>query len=881
MKRKFILLWTTFLAFSSYKAQQPVQVPIGMKSPQSYELERYGNIPVNLNVGQIDYNIPLFSTQIPGTNKTYTLDITYNSSGFIPAKKSNYVGLNWLLNYGGAITREVIGFPDDKYIKEPFQVAQDAAGYLIGARTLNLTSKDIYDNNYPKYLVGNVESGYGVKINNYNLAELEPDKFNFNFMGISGYFYIGYDLKPVIVGNDPNIQIDITGITAQSSTYCKPQDSQIIITDSEGNKYYFGGESNNLEISYNLGSFLASPPTQRSPSYYISGWYLTKVEFSSGSKIKIENKKYEDNPYSYTLNRDFCYNNSLPPTNSNSVNEPFFDINYYSNRINYDLNQSLTHPIHKGPKIQTTAYGAYYQMNLVKKVFPEKITIDDAAIVKFNYKEYPYYLPSGGYPTSLPSYYNYRSFKLDNIDIQKINQTSNKKFFFSFYRHKDYFFLDSLTENDKIYKFEYYKNSNLPNANTVGIDYWGYWNGKDEFMNTLLPDYAMDIDNTGNYTITGNSREPNSAFADVSLLKKVIYPTNGYTEFIYENHDYSQRIKRDASYQFYPYLAKENGIIGGARIKQMINYDGKTIKTTDYKYAKGNSNVSSGINSSYFRYATIGKLDESTSGAFWLIENLNSFTPNTYSSSPINYSEVKEYINSKLQKKYIFSDLRTVRDTMALRNDLRPQVGISGFGMPPAYLRENLPTEAVSNEYHRGKLLRTVFYNDNNDSIRIIDNKYSKYPTQFENKFVTRVNYDRIYKRFYKIPLLPSLLTSQTITDIKDGKLLVTKTNSYFSNPFPINLNKQEVNFPDNSSSSTTYQYAHEKGNQKLINANMIGIPLQTTTTKDGKVIANVETKYDDPANLLPTSVLSYDLQNPAVSKTELTYDLYDNKGNI
>ena len=42
----------------------------------------------------------------------------------------------------------------------------------------------------------------------------------------------------------------------------------------------------------------------------------------------------------------------------------------------------------------------------------------------------------------------------------------------------------------------------------------------------------------------------------------------------------------------------------------------------------------------------------------------------------------------------------------------------------------------------------------------------------------------------------------------------------------------------------------------------MIGIPLHTTTTKDGKVIANVETKYDDPANLLPTSVLSHDLQN-------------------
>ncbi|RXM49126.1 MULTISPECIES: hypothetical protein, partial [unclassified Chryseobacterium] len=81
--------------------------------------------------------------------------------------------------------------------------------------------------------------------------------------------------------------------------------------------------------------------------------------------------------------------------------------------------------------------------------------------------------------------------------------------------------------------------------------------------------------------------------------------------------------------------------------------------------------------------------------------------------------------------------------------------------------------------------------------------------------------------------------------------------------------------------------YASEKGNQKLINANIIGIPLETTVIKKqnqndaGKTISKTETRYDDPAHLFPTSVLSYDLQNPSTGSTEVTYDKYDSKGNL
>ncbi|MCJ7936204.1 MAG: hypothetical protein MUW56_21875 [Chryseobacterium sp.] len=85
--------------------------------------------------------------------------------------------------------------------------------------------------------------------------------------------------------------------------------------------------------------------------------------------------------------------------------------------------------------------------------------------------------------------------------------------------------------------------------------------------------------------------------------------------------------------------------------------------------------------------------------------------------------------------------------------------------------------------------------------------------------------------------------------------------------------------------SEATYLYAHEKDNQKLINAHMINIPLETTITSKknvsdvGKIISRSETKYDDATNLLASSVLSYDLQNNTVS-TKVTYDQYDSKGN-
>ena len=143
----------------------------------------------------------------------------------------------------------------------------------------------------------------------------------------------------------------------------------------------------------------------------------------------------------------------------------------------------------------------------------------------------------------------------------------------------------------------------------------------------------------------------------------------------------------------------------------------------------------------------------------------------------------------------------------------------------------------------------------------------------------------------------------KTITKefLGDKVIETSVTNNYSDTNInnPINIQNTITKISDGSSSETTYQYAHEKGNQYLIDKNMIGIPLQTTVTQKqndndpGKTISKSEILYPTSqadANAktaglaLPVSVLGFDLQNPndaAKAQTELTYDLYDNKGNI
>ncbi len=188
---------------------------------------------------------------------------------------------------------------------------------MVGARastSFGLTNQAVFDIQYPRTPLHTTPPyTYFPYLSPQQLVgkfyELEPDKFNFNFMGISGYFYIDINLKPVIVCNDSNLQIDINGLATQNdpSSTCIPDFSQIIITDGKGYKYYFGGNADNLEISYDLGLLGETPIYTPRYNMKIMSWYLTRVEYINGRNIVIENKKYGSDW------NNFCHGNYFPP----------------------------------------------------------------------------------------------------------------------------------------------------------------------------------------------------------------------------------------------------------------------------------------------------------------------------------------------------------------------------------------------------------------------------------------------------------------------------------------------------------------------------------------------------------------------------------------
>ena len=121
-------------------------------------------------------------------------------------------------------------------------------------------------------------------------------------------------------------------------------------------------------------------------------------------------------------------------------------------------------------------------------------------------------------------------------------------------------------------------------------------------------------------------------------------------------------------------------------------------------------------------------------------------------------------------------------------------------------------------------------------------------------------------------------------TEYFGGKTLKTYADITFNTrDYPL---KQTVTSSDSKITETSYQYAHEKNNTRLINANMIGIPLETSViekenpTDSGTLVSKSETKYDDASHLFPSSAISYNLQSGSAS-TQVTFDQYDSKGNL
>src|SRR5690606_15720248 len=188
-------------------------------SPSVAALMRFEEIPVNPYTGIPDISIPLFSTPTLSDKVNLDISLNYHVSSIGAGEVASFTGLGWSLMAGGSISRTVRGAVD-----EYNQVggASRAGKSGIYNRPPN---KDSYNYNYyyeaESWTYSPSEENYfnRFKWDGYEkgIYDTEHDLYQFNFMGISGRFYLRMNAQKEldVVRLDDNtqykIEVDYTG----------------------------------------------------------------------------------------------------------------------------------------------------------------------------------------------------------------------------------------------------------------------------------------------------------------------------------------------------------------------------------------------------------------------------------------------------------------------------------------------------------------------------------------------------------------------------------------------------------------------------------------------------------------------------------------------
>ncbi|ANH82641.1 hypothetical protein A8C56_18155 [Niabella ginsenosidivorans] len=562
-----------FFALLSIGQVSPLPILNTPKSPNTAAMERFGNYEVDLFRGLPQISIPLFEVKTKGLSVPISLD--YHASGIKVTDVASWSGLGWNLSVAGAVTRTVRGRPDE-----------ETTGLF------NITNPD------PSTLNPSTPNGYYLLKNIFeNTRDAEPDIFSFSVPNDNGKF-VFINNQPVFI---PYLPYKIAKATNQPWNFK--------LTNASGINYYFGGTATE-------GS-----STQRGSSSFgsINSYLLTKME---------------------------------TPDQKDSVLFSYYPSQMLSYPVDWEDYTDITDGIQAGQQGQRTMYPNYIsntltvssmvdQRQLQQIIYPSgKIEFELDAATRSD-------IP-GDKAKALKRLVIYGKSK-STYTVQK---TIN--FYHSYFtgNNTSRLKLDSLViasednAEKEVYRFTYDESSPFPAADSKSRDFWGYYNGKSN--TTLIPGTSAPFSNgyitTGPYGQfkaikiggTDDARDPDSVKAQLGVLKRIQFPTGGYSVFNYELNRYS--------------YATDTLLGGGLRIKSIFSFPSQgavpVIKTYVYGQYPGDQSGVGIINSlSGFRYRNLTtKVEEfalNTAGGLPFPYVKQSWVDSYYSSNA--YKDINDY----------------------------------------------------------------------------------------------------------------------------------------------------------------------------------------------------------------------------------------------
>ena len=810
-------------------------------------LGKYGQYPVNLCNGLVQIDVPIHTIKLPLFN--LPVSISYHASGIKVDEISTPVGLGWVLNAGGVITRAVNGLPDQNF----------------GASGLIHDTQWMLDN-YPAYSDSKIEYLYTVWSNERNgAADTETDVFYYNFCGFSGSFW--YDIN----GNLIQIPLTNNRIEFDGSNNFK-------ITGSDGTIYYFSAKETSV---YNVNSGWVP---------YTSSWYLSWIKTTDNREIDFEymedNTSYGENYPNFWLKMD-----QIPPDWSGLMCEtPYYPAN------NTLLIKSISLPIGSGI-FESINFDYTGDRSDRRKYRLTNIRIKNNATgenVKSFSLDHSYFISTGGGSNggSYSSHYNYR-LKLDKVVLLDSYNNSVGNYGF------DYNASVSLPAyfNNVMYNDPYQISNVYP---YFGQDEWGYYNGVTTNKNLFI--YRQEQ----NYTMPQPQadRSVNPAYAQACILKKITYPTGGYTEFEYEGNKSA---------------LGENA--GGLRIKSVKSYSQETSVPVvrSYQYENGRGNITGWRRvqgASYtqgetvIKYYASGSVDELKFFDYYF--SLPNLPLSHSGGSPVFYERVTEfegYPDNSIGKTD-FSFLYSSNDVEYVLIDQPPLPYMPNYNMPQRIFIPRYDYLYIDRGWTRGYPTRVDAYEKKNGEFSLVKRTVYEYSTFKKQKNVVGFKAFANFNTTNKI--VGGVVTSTTAdglfqyTDIIAETGLVKLTGvkeTIFSNGnsveqitanFYNNLDNQyeiSASYQTNSDGSTlkkSFKYPKDinlNTYMTMADRNMLSQVIITTDSINNKFLQESETVYSSwlspfSSPLIAPSGMTVK-RGTSAKETEFTYHNYDRYGNL
>lgn len=661
----------------------------------------YGTVTPSLYTGTVNISIPIYTYSDPDFNIPIQLD--YASNGCKPNERAGIVGHEWTIQYGGSITREIRGIPDD-YIEKT-----EVYGYLQTHQLPAITNPHYF--HLSQYQIGPTtlnNSGAGVHhsgivFSNNNSTTIpyydaEPDVFYFDIPGHHGCFHLGPNDSIYVynTGRDPSeykveIEYTSTAIAIQNTSpnfnletlRTNSRISRFTIKTSDGYSYVFNGYSaatgfgpGNDASNLDMVKGTQFPGQAGSFPYDIISWHLSKIIAPNGRQVA----------YSYSRNdevsgaRPSCYRITESSSSLATTNLPNYSVEYA-----YSL--------------------SYYAI-------PSSIAIDGTTI-QFAYNQsHTELVNNSAAPCVL----------LDKITVSN-NGNTIRTADLSYTTTGPYVQTIQLSGEGQ-YTMEYVSTS-YPNIGTKSVDHWGYYNGRT--TGNFLTVSQVDTSTYQESILPGNIREPLFSQAQTGLLARLDYPTGGYSTFSYEPQTYSKAYKKNGSTIT---VQQENGTCGGARISGLSHYDrnGSVLSSHSYHYIKEDGATPSGILSYFPRYQVTysalisfnhyypeGPPDaylRDTSILFGIVQS-NNLTQ--YEMKPIEYPRVEDRVSDGSKIVYTFSSSEEA--------ERRNRCATSSVNVPDYYIllqgpdmmaAQEIVRPYISTQAIRGKVMKKEIYDKGN-----------------------------------------------------------------------------------------------------------------------------------------------------------------------